>query len=203
MKKCFYILAAAIFLLSCGTKKTTGDSIQNNNTDTTNATDTAVSFFPVTSFIKGQMLQFDSMAITPLRISTVHNKADSQWIKREELKPLLQSFLTPEINEKNLIKYFRESKFNDQTLGAVTLAYDPITTLPDSISLTTWNVYVDPKKGSVIKVYIVKHITENGQDITQQLIWQTGQFAQITEIVNKSDGNSEIVKQDKFIWNFD
>jgi hypothetical protein len=203
MKKCFYILAATIFLFSCGAKKT-DSSVQNNNADTTNTVaDTAVSFFPVTSFIQGQMIQFDSMAITPLLISTVHDKADSQWIKREQLRPLLQSFLTPVINETNLVKYFKETKFNDQTVGAITLTYDPITTLPDSISLSNWNVYIDPKKGTVNKVYIVKHITENGQSIIQQLIWQTGEFAQITEILNKPDGSFEIIRQDKYIWNFD
>jgi len=203
MKKCFYILTTTIFLFSCGAKKN-DSSVQSNNVDTANTVaDTAVSFFPVTSFIQGQMIQFDSMAITPLLISTVHDKADSQWIKREQLRPLLQSFLTPVINETNLVKYFKETKFNDQTVGAITLTYDPVTTLPDSIPLSNWNVYVDPKKGTVNKVYIVKHITENGQSIIQQLIWQTGEFAQITEILNKPDGSFEIIRQDKYIWNFD
>jgi hypothetical protein len=203
MKKCFYILAAAIFLFSCGYKKTSGDSAQNN-IDTTAATaDTALSYFPVTAFIEGQMLQFDSMQITPLYISTVHDKVDSQWIKREQLKPALQTFLTPEITETNLIKYFKENKFNDQTVGAVTLAYDPIGAVPNNIPLSNWVVYVDPKKGNITKVYIVKHLTENGQNITEQLTWQTGQFAQITKILSKADGGLEVLKQDKYIWSFE
>src|ERR1700739_4210532 len=105
MKKCFYILVAAIFLFSCGSKKTSGDSAQNNIDTTATPADTALSYFPVTAFIEGQMLQFDSMQITPLYISTVHDKVDSQWIKREQLKPALQTFLTPEITETNLVKY--------------------------------------------------------------------------------------------------
>src|ERR1700739_3097967 len=93
------------------------------------------SFFPVTSYIEGQMLSFDSIPESPLHITIIDNKNDSQWIKREALKSFLQPFIETKITEKNLLNYFKETQFNDQTIDAITLAYDPITSLPDSIDL--------------------------------------------------------------------
>jgi hypothetical protein len=199
MKKFFILIitATAGYFLSCTEKKTAEQPIQN--VDTTNA---VTSFFPVTSFLKGQIRQFDSITTTPLHIITIHEKADSESIKREQLKLSLQTFLTPEITETNLLKYFKESKFNDQTLGTITFTYDPITTLPDSINILTWNVYVSPATGNVTKVYMVKHLIENGQNIIQQLTWQTDKYAEITEILDKPDSSAELLKQEKFIWNF-
>ena len=160
------------------------------------------SFFPVTAYIKGQMLQFDSMPVTPLHIITIRDKSDSQWIKREQLRSFLSSFLEPEITETNLIKYFTETRFNDQTVNAITLSYDPIGTLPDSMPLKSWNVYIDPKTGNVTGVFIVKRTKAGNQSITQQLTWENNTSAQIVNILNKSDGSGEILNQEKFIWNF-
>lgn len=160
------------------------------------------SFFPVTSFIKGQLITLDSLPVTPLQLTTIKEKTDSIWLPKKELKPLLLPFLTPVINETNFTKYFKETIFNDQTLNAVTFTYDPISIIPDSISLRHWDVYVDPETGNVIKVYIVKKIKENNQIFTQQLTWQTNKLAKISTILNKPDGNMELLKEVVFIWNF-
>ena len=162
----------------------------------------AGSFFPVTSFVKGQIITLDSLPVTPLQITTIKEKKDSAWISKVALKPLFLPFLTPEINETNLTKYFKETKFKDQTLKAITFTYDPINTIPDSITLRHWDVYVDPEKGNVIKVYIVKEIKENNQIFTQQLTWQTDKLAKISIILNKPNGNMELLKEVVFIWGF-
>jgi hypothetical protein len=198
MKKIFFITAIAGCILGCANKKTTEATLPINNDDT----EAKASFFPVTSFLQGQMLQFDSLAVTPLHITKIHEKTDSEWIKREQLKSFLQPFLSPLITETNLTQYFKESKFNDQTINAITLSYDPIKQLPDSINILTWNVYIKPETGFVTKVYMVKRINKDGQNIVQQLIWQTDNYAQLTEILNKPDGSSELLKEEKFIWNF-
>lgn len=188
--------------MSCADKKNVETPVQTVAQDSD--TIAKASFFPVTAFIKGQMLPFDSMHVTPLLITTAYKKIDSQWLKQGQIKPLLQTFLSPEINDSNLIKYYKESKFNDQTINAITLTYDPITALPDSMALLTWNVYIDPEKGTVTKIYIVKHLIKDGRYITQQLTWRTDKYAQITELTSEPGNNAdEILKQQKIIWNFD
>ena len=101
-----------------------------------------------------------------------------------------------------MIPFFKESKFNDQSVDAVTYTYEPIVKLPDSIFLRRWNVYVNHIKGSVSKVYLVKGSKEKGETLTQQLTWQTGQWAKIVTIANRLNGESELVKEEKFVWDF-
>ena len=160
------------------------------------------SFFPVTSFLKGQILLFDSLPLTPLHTITFNGKTDSVWIKRKQLAALLVSFLSPTINETNLSEYFKETSFNDLTLNTITLTYDPINTLPDSIHLTHWDVYINPETGKIQKIYMVKQSKENDDFVTEQLTWQTNKSATITTLINKRGDKTELLKVDKFIWNF-
>ena len=168
-----------------------------NNSNKMNAVEKKVSadsFFPVSSYIKGQIIVLDSLPVTPLQITTIKCKSESIWIPKNELKKILSTFLSPTIKETNLVDFFKETKFNDQTLNAITFTYDPSKILPDSISLRHWDVYVNPETGVVEKVYIVKNIKEDNKKITQQLTWQTDVMAMITTILNKEDGNQELLK---------
>lgn len=197
MKK-FCTLAITIFILHGCANNSKGDQIP----PITKEKNTQDSFFPVTSFIKGQIFTLDSLPVTPLQVTIIKGKADSTWLSLMKLKPLLIPFLTPVITETNFTKYFKEAKFNDQTINAVTFTYDPTKSLPDSITLRHWDVYVDPETGKVIKVFIVKHIKDKDQIFTQQLTWQTDQQAKITTILNKPGGILELIKEEVFIWHF-
>ena len=176
-----------------------------NNSNKINTAEKKVladSFFPVTSYLKGQIIVLDSLPVTPLQITTIKGKSDSAWITKNDLKKILSPFLSPTINETNLVDFFKETKFNDQTLNAITFTYDPSKILPDSISLRHWDVYVNPETELVEKVYIVKNIKEDNKKITQQLTWQTNKMAKITTILNKEDGNQELLKEVVFTWKF-
>lgn len=164
--------------------------------------DTMDTFFPVTSFIKGQILLLDSLPVTPLHIRTIKDRSDSNWVTKEKLKPYFQPFLNPVISETNLSDYFKETRFEDQTLNAITFTYDPKKILPDSISLRHWDIYIDPQKGNVTKVYIVKEIKDNGQILTQLLTWQSGSFAKIATLLNKPGGEKQLLKEDLYTWDF-
>ena len=200
MKRFVIIAIGILILFSCNNNTTkqpgvpisTSDSVKNKTT----------TFFPVSSFIKGQMITLDSLPVTPLQLTTIDGKTDSAWLQKDKLRPLLLPFITPVISENNLIKYFAETKFKDQTLNAVTFTYDPINTIPDSISLRHWDVYVNPETGNVIKVYIVKKSREGNQDLVQQLTWKTDQMAKITTILHATDGSMKLIKEVTFIWDF-
>ncbi|MEO6548406.1 MAG: hypothetical protein ABIN94_10415 [Ferruginibacter sp.] len=194
MKKFWQITFAAIMLLGCS-----GDNVDTKLEPTQPKID---SFFPVTSFIKGQMNLFDSLQVTPLQITVIKEKNDSVWLKKLQLKQTLQSFLTPEINETGLTKYFKQTKFHDQTLNAITFTYDPVGKLPDSLPLRHWDVYIDPETGNVMKVYIVKGMSRQGRSYTEQLTWQTGQSAKISSFLNKPDGSMELIKDMIVKWDF-
>ena len=195
--KIYCMLAIAIFgLYSCS----------NNNTQTDAAPGTvavdSLSFFPVTSFIRGQILTLDSLPVTPLKLTIAKGKTDSVWVQKKDLRALLEPFLSPVIGEKNLIPYFKETRFTDQTINMVTFTYDTKSILPDSLTIQHWDVYVSPETGKVAKVYIVKKLAQNNQSFTQQLTWQTDQQAKIVTILNKPDGSMELVNEVLLTWVF-
>ena len=195
MNKYSFIIFAFILLLSCNTENS-----QNSQADpVAKITD---SFFPVTSYIKGQIITLDSLPITPLHITLIKGKADSAYLSKEKTKALLQPFLKPVITETNLTQYFKEIRFNDQTINAITFTYDPVNKLPDSISLRHWDVYINPEKGEVSKIYIVNQVLINNELFTQQLTWQSNRMAKIVTILNKEGGEAELLKEEIFTWDF-
>ena len=197
MKKYFIIVTTIVLLFQCCTSNNKQESdVSDKNQKKVD------SFFPVTSFIKGQIILLDSMPVTPLQITTIKEKTDSVWLPKHEFIAQLQPFLDPLIKENNLRDFFKETRFNDQTINAVTFTYDPINTIPDSITLRHWDVYIEPETGRVSKVYLVKNLQTQNQNFTQQLTWQTDKLAKITTILNKSDGSLELIKEIVLIWNF-
>ncbi len=198
MKKLLSLLLIVFIIFGCTDNKNNQPEPSADNSSPKDSTQS--SFFPVTSFLKGQMRLLDSMQITFLQVTTAAKKVDSAWIPREKIRPLLQPFIADLIDKENLTSFFKESKFNDQSTNAITFTYDPKTALPDSISLRRWVVYVDPETGNVKRVYILKQLKANNQVYTQQLTWQTDKWAKLVTILNKPGGNSEIQNDMKLIW---
>ena len=74
--------------------------------------------------------------------------------------------------------------------------------LPDSVSLRRWDVYVDPEKRTITRVYIVKeHSLKNGGHSTEQLTWKSNESFKITLIEDKDNQKSKVSNLE-VIWNF-
>ena len=185
----------AFFLYACNNKSQQAEQAAT-------IIDSTVAFFPVTSFLKGQLIALDSLPVTVLRIVTIKGKSDSFWIKKEIVQPLLEDFFTQEINGTNLTAFFKESKFNDEGVDAITYTYEPKATLPDSILLKHWDVYVKLQTGKVKRVYMVKQVKQGAEIFTLQLTWVTDKWAKIVTILNKPAGESELIKEEQFVWGF-
>lgn len=196
----FSILSLVLLMLGCRD----GNSTQNGgqaNIDSTKQTQDSSGFFPVTNFLKGQIKELDALQSTPLQYVQTGQQQDSFWLKKETFIAALQPFLLFNIQEKNLQPFFKETSFNDQTLDAITLTYEPKTKLPDSIGLRSWNVYVNPTTGKVTKIFIVNNI--KGTPFQQQLTWTTDRSVNIVTIRLGDQQQSEVVRTEKIIWGFD
>lgn len=199
MKKWYSILCSCLILWSCSNKESDqAASTANNQSDSTQSEDKV--FFPVTIFLKGQIKILDSLPVTILQINTVDGKSDSLWVTKEKVIPFLEPFVVDPIYKENLVSLFKESRFNDQSTEAVTFTYEPKVALPDSLAIRHWDVYVDPEKQSVKKIYILKKVKQNDTSTTQQLTWQTGKWAKIVIINNNKDGQSKIQSDTKWVW---
>ncbi len=188
MKSLFPVAAFILILLSC-----------NNAIETKTEPVEKQKFFPVTSFLKGEIYNIKKAGVNPLKYTTVNNHTDSVWLKIEEIEDAVKEFLHPEIDTANLTTLFTEKRFLDQTINAVTFTYEASVPLPDSMKLIHWDVYIDPKAGTVKRIYMVKQISKS---TLLQLTWITDQWCKIISIVTDEKGESKIEKEEKIIWDF-
>jgi hypothetical protein len=187
----YFFIAVILFLNACNNseEKTTAS---NNPT-----TEEKPSFFPVTAYLKGQIREIKEKGITPIKYITINNHTDSVFVTFAELDEVLKEFLHPEIDSANLIPFFTESKFLDQSINAFTFTYEPKPQTPDSIPLTHWDVYIEPEISKVKRIYLVKRA---GQNKTLQLTWQSKQWCKTTTIVTNPDGSATVEKEEKLSW---
>jgi len=157
---------------------------------------------PVTSFLKGQLLEIDSMATTPLKITAENGKTDSVWLKLKDIRLAAAPFLTPVIDSATMTSLFSEKSFLDQTINAYTFTHDPKVKLPDSMDLRHWDVYMSPQTNTITRIYMVKEKTEQNVKIITQLTWFSNKWFSIRTIT-QTPGKEPEIKEEKMIWNFD
>jgi hypothetical protein len=195
MKILFPVISMAIILLSCNNRADTAP-VDPPGKDTT----LKQSFFPVTSFLKGEIYILKADGINPKKYTTINGHTDSVWLKMEELDTVFYEFLHPEIDTANLITLFTEKSFLDQSINAFTFTYDPTSPpLPDSMQLQRWDVYIDPDNNRVKRIYLVKQLSKNK---TLQLTWVSKQWCKLTSIITDEAGVSKIEKEEKIFWDF-
>lgn len=161
-------------------------------------------FFPVTSYLRGQLREIDSLPVTPLKITTHLGKVDSVWLKKEDIRPFAEPFLHPVIDSLNLRNLFTGKSFLDQTINAYTFSYDPVDKLPDTLTLKRWDVYIDAAKNTVTRIYLVKRMPPNGNapsTQTCQLTWKSHQWCKITTITEQP-GKQPDIKEELMKWDF-
>jgi hypothetical protein len=161
--------------------------------------DSATNFFPVTSYLKGELLNIRSGGITPVRKITIADKTDSSWLKMEELEKVFAAFLSPVIDTTNLKDAFDQKIFKDETLNAFTFTYDPKNAQTNTFAFTHWDVYVDPESNKVTRIYLSK---KEGTDKTLQLTWQSGKRCKIRTLKN-ANGKTTVEKEENISWSFD
>jgi hypothetical protein len=156
-------------------------------------------FFPVTSYIRGQLIDIKTVGINPKKYTTKENKQDSLWVKSEDFEKEFGEFLQPEIDSINMVPFFSEKSFMDQTLNLVTLTYDPIKELPDSIQWRHWDIYIDPATNAIQRIYLIKQIAP---DKKAQLTWQSGKRCKIVVLHEDKSGVSTIERETEIKWNY-
>ncbi|MEO6219722.1 MAG: hypothetical protein ABIO81_04790 [Ginsengibacter sp.] len=196
MQRCFraILFAGLVLYLSCQGK-------EQKNIPGEISIKKPVEFFPVTDFILGQLGEIDNLPITPLKINIDGEKKDSAWMKREDIRRVAFPFLSPVIDSLSMVKYFNGKSFLDQSINAFTFSYDAKAKLPDSIKLIHWDVYIDPHKNNVQRIYMVKEDSLNSNLITTQLTWKANQWLSIRTIV-QSAGKAPLIKENIVKWDF-
>lgn len=193
------LLGILFFVASCNAKKQSNSESVTTEQPQVIIGDTASNFFPVTSYLRGEIFGIRNGGITPLKKTTVGKKTDSAWVKINEFETVFAPFLNPIIDTVNLINIFTEKKFLDQTLNAFTFTYDPVSTKADSFAFKHWDVYVDPESNKVTRIYMAKTVDPQTE---LKLFWESGKWCKIIT-VKKLDGNASVIKEEKISWSYE
>lgn len=192
MKKILLFLVIPAFLFSCSNDPKDSTAVQ--------VKEEAPDFFPVTSYIKGQIGEIKSAGINPLQIVSAGNKTDSAWLKVEAMDSAFAEFLSPEIDSANMSEWFKETKFLDRTLNTYTFTYEPRKALPATMTIRRWDVYINPQTNRVVRIYMEKS-GKDQQDI--QLNWQSNGSSKAIYISTDASGKQAVNKEVLIKWNFD
>ncbi|MEO7446469.1 MAG: hypothetical protein ABIT96_08590 [Ferruginibacter sp.] len=168
-----------------------------NETIAANKVDSIENFFPVTSFIKGELAGMNRDGNTPIAYYTLNGRKDSSWVKPAEFNDVFGPFLQPQIDSVNMNSLFTETKFLDQTLNTFTFTYSPIKKLPVNMALQRWDVYLDANTNNVQRIYWLKF----AGDTTQQLTWNAGENAKIISVL-PVNGKDSIVSETFITWRY-
>ncbi|MBP6432482.1 MAG: hypothetical protein KA319_12015, partial [Ferruginibacter sp.] len=155
-------------------------------------------FFPVTTYINGQLFSIKEKGINPIKYTTIGEKKDSVFLKVESWEQEMAEFLTPLIDSTNLNTLFVEKSFKDQSLNAITITYDPVKKLPDSLSLSGWTVYINPETGNVKRIYL----TKTKENFTTQLTWNSDKNCKMVYLLTNEKGEFTIEKEVLISWDY-
>ena len=198
MLKHLFILFSILQIISCKPKTREDAGPATTAESATEDGGASESFFPVTNYIRGQIHDIGIKGINPMKYTTKNKHLDSTWLKTEDLEKEMAPFLETVIDTANLQGLFSEKKFLDQTLNAYTFSYDPKRTLPDSLKLQRWDLYVDPSSNKIKRIYLIRKTADNKQ---QQLTWQSDKWCKIVTIAEK-DNNSFVEQEVLIKWDF-
>jgi hypothetical protein len=141
-------------------------------------------YFPVTSFLSGQVNMVDSLQLPVLRFTTINGVTDTVLLSIAEFRETAGEFLQPDFSK--LQKHYTESSFADQSIPSVTLTYST----PDkALELKRVDVIIDPKpefSDKVKSIYMEKTSEKDDTLITKKLYWKTNKNFQI--ITSKQTG---------------
>ncbi len=193
------IILTSILFYACKSKRAADAGVKMNETDIT-ASDTskvAPSFFPVTNYILGQVTEIKKTYTSVKYYLKRDGHLDSTILKPEGFELYLDELRHPAIDSVSMSKYFREVKFNDETLGLTTLTYDPVGALPDNIPWKRWDVYIEPETGFVKRIYMVKRISA---DRIAQFTWLSAEQFKMVFINDKDAEHPKVIDEMLFKW---
>lgn len=182
----FYVFS--LFLCSCKNN--------NDNTPTTYNND-SINFFQVKQFIQSQINEVNHTPYYIYKIEIINGKQDSSAINNVEFNQLSSTFLTPDINEKKLKHYYKESTFEDESTKSFTINYS---TLNKELELQSVDIILGEDAKTLKRILARKFINYKDSSAIEQLSWKPGERFMINRSVQLPD-NKEIQRQIIVVWN--
>lgn len=177
MKKQFVIFASAITLLAaCGNQQATEEASSDG------------AFFPVVSYLRGQVSHIDSSLYTLIQLNKSGNGADTVYIAREDFKSITQPFTSlPDITAGKLKNKYTESRLYDETLDRFIITYTP-KSHDEELEILRQDVVITPNTGDgdkVESIYIERQQSSDDSTVQQKMSWEVDNGFTIRSIIQK------------------
>ena len=177
MKKQFLIFASIITLLTaCGNQKAAEEEVADG------------AFFPVVSYLKGQVAHIDSSLYTLIQVTKWDNRNDTVYIERKDFKAVAEPFTSlPDITNGKLKGKYRESRLYDETLDRFIITYTP-REHDEELEILRQDVVITPNTGDgdkVESIYIERQQTRGDSTVQQKMSWEVATGFTIRSIIQK------------------
>jgi hypothetical protein len=187
MNRLVFILIIPLLVSSCKSKK-------KKHADD-------AEFFPVLTYLKGQVAKMDSSVATIIKIEQEGtNPPDTAYLKREEFKNFAKEFLQlPDISSEKLRDDYTVTQMYDDLLNAFVFTY---TTTEEDEEIKKQDVILEPGEdgNSEIKTIHIDKWAQKGQTTEHKsMLWEANRrFLIITK--NQPKGEPEKIKTLEVKW---
>lgn len=159
-------------------------------------------FFPVLSYIKGQVAQIDTSLASIIQIEKTNNgQPDTTYIKREDFKMVAKEFLQlPDISSAEIKEDYEVTNMYDDLLDAFIFTY---TTNDEEHEIKKQDVILEPQtdgKSKIKSIVIDKWVTRDDSTIHQNMLWDADKRFLIITKIDKA-GQPEKIKTQEVKWN--
>lgn len=184
-----FLLIYLLFYYGCKPNGSNTATNKNGKEDTTH-------FFQVAQYIQSQIAEVDKTPYFIYKIDITNGKKDSIPINNSVFNQFAAKFLKPDINDKEIKKYYTESIFHDQTTRSFTLSY---TANDKQLEIQNIDVLLQEDGKTVKRIFIRKFFNYPDSSAIEQLSWKPGESFQINRLVQNS-GNKENTYQTNVVW---
>ena len=187
MNKLLFFLSFIVLISACKNRK------QKEN---------APDYFPVSTFLKGQVKNVDTSLYRIIKIETVDGRSDTSFIKREEFSTVAQDFTRlPDISSDKYFDDYEETQMYDDALESFILTY---TTKEEDNEIQRADVMLgraNEEGTNDVKNIIVRTLRNTGNtSIEKSMVWYVDQkFIIITKTFTKD--KPEKINKLEVIWN--
>ncbi len=175
MRTLFILLLIAI--VSCNTKNNKPASYKLQ-ADTTK-------YYPIEQFIREQIQYVDLRNFTIYQVTQKDNKTDSVILSKDAFIDWANKVLAMGLYAETMAGHYKESVFNDQTTGSITLHYAKVEA---SSGIQYVDVLLDASGTQVKRLFLKALTVQNDTTITEQLSWKANKSAVLSNSATTTNG---------------
>ena len=163
--------------------------------------DSKEKFFPVLSFIQGQVAEIDTSLYSIRKFSTVDGlPADTIYIHREQFREAAKDFLSiPDLSSSKYEDRYIEDKQFDETMNRVILTYTSLKPEKEEIQRQEVLIKPDPTGDKITNIIINRIVITKDSSMQKRLFWKVDESFQVITI-KQLNGQLETSSTVKVMW---